>query len=52
MIFRLSTQKIVEKDRDRYQQQKKCLLVPPLSEAELAIMLGGGDNCEFLSLPA
>ena len=38
MIFRLSTQKIVEKDRDRYQQQKKCLLVPPLSEAELTIM--------------
>ena len=39
MIFRLSTQKIVEKDRDRYQQQKKCLLVPPLSEAELAIIV-------------
>ena len=38
MIFRLSTQKIEEKDRDRYQQQKSVCWSPPLSEAELAIM--------------
>ena len=31
MIFGISTQKISEKDRDGYQQQKKGMLVPPLS---------------------